>query len=414
MTKAEIVQAAFKVWGRELYQHTSLSALAKELGVSKPALYRHFAGKQALTAAMAEHFFDEFTAYILPGYEQAIQGKNPQEDIFILMRSITGFYARNVDAFVFSLINVYDKNKAQFDITEHLKRRGLDMDIFRRTAEQAYSIEPILMVLMFTTLTFFMAHFHKAEKSFTNPPSEAAMQHITIRIHEVIVGGLRFKHEQVDGLNYEELENRVSCAVHQVEDDPLLRAVAQTVAEAGPWEASMNMVAHRSGLSKSSLYGHFKSKQDMLHQLFRTEFERILGFARQGIGMSSNAGEQLYLGIFSIAVYLRSRPDILVALDWLRTRRLDLDRRHEKNPGFFRLFEDIDLGALQGGGGNADSEEEKQQISHWILFLLVNILMKKDSGQEPESLRKSVGNVRNSDIRTLYRFVAMGMEGFKK
>jgi AcrR family transcriptional regulator len=45
----------------------------------------------------------------------------------------------------------------------------------------------------------------------------------------------------------------------------------------------MEMVARRSGLSKSGLYAHFKNKQDMLNRFFITEFTRIANYAKAQI-----------------------------------------------------------------------------------------------------------------------------------
>jgi AcrR family transcriptional regulator len=405
MTRAEIVAAAFKAWGRCFYQNTSLSQVARELGVSKPALYRYFLRKQALTAAMTERFFDDFAACIRADYERALQSRDREAGVFIMLRSIAEYYARNVYAFVFSLINVYDRDSGGRATAEYLRDRGVDMGAFHRIVKDVYAANPLIMQLMFAGLTFFMADFHKIGCTFSNPVPEETARKTIDGICEIIRRGLGYDRERAGLLNFEELENRVAAAAQNVEEDPLLRAVAGAVAEAGPWGASMDMVARRSGLSKSSLYGHFKSKRDMLARLFVTEFARILAFARRGMSLSALPAEQLYLGIFSIAVYLRSRPEILTALDWIRTRRLDLGGReqHEKEPNFFHLFEDIDIGALPGG----ENEEGKRQVSHWVLFLLVNILMNRAGGQV-------LGNVQNSDIRTLYRFLTLGLEGFKK
>ncbi|MDR0583126.1 MAG: TetR/AcrR family transcriptional regulator [Treponema sp.] len=406
MTKTEIVRAAFKVWGRSLYQDTSLSRLAGELKVSKPALYRHFLSKQVLMDAMIARFFDDLADFIRADYERAAQSRDWNRGVSIILRTVAEFYARNAEAMIFFLMNVYGRDTDDFSSKEHLRSRGVDMGLFQHVVKAEYATEPLLLQLLFATLAFFMADFHKIAQYSGAPPSEEDIQKVIALVSEIIMSGLGQGGEAIDGLDYGKLENRVTGMAQNGEDDPLLRAVAEAVAEAGPWKASMDMVARRSGLSKSSLYGHFKNKQDMLRQLFMTEFRRIIAFARQGIALSAVPQEQLYLGIFSIAVYLRSRPEILVAVDWIRTRRLDLGRHEKKQSDFFSVFKDVAIGTLPGGE-NPECGEGKRQVSHWILFLLVSILMRRDKG-------RSLGNVRNSDIRTLYRFVTMGLEGFKK
>ena len=148
-------------------------------------------------------------------------------------------------------------------------------------------------------------------------------------------------------------------------------------------------MAHRSGLSKSSLYCHFKNKQDMLHQLFVTEFARILDFARHGMRQSAVPQEQLYLGIFSIVEYLRSRQDILVAMDWIRNRGISLKPPENGRPSaegsdFLRLFEDIDISLLQNGKNPFSGMGEGLWLSPWILFLIINTLMRETFGADSQ------------------------------
>ena len=69
MTKADVIDAAFKAWGRGFYLNTSLSYVARELQVCKPALYRHFRNKQALLNAMIVYFFVRFfTGHTISGW----------------------------------------------------------------------------------------------------------------------------------------------------------------------------------------------------------------------------------------------------------------------------------------------------------------------------------------------------------
>jgi AcrR family transcriptional regulator len=423
MTKKEIIEAAYKVWGREFYLNTSLSHVARALKVCKPALYRHFLNKNALLEAMTRHFFDDFSGFIQADYEKAVKSEDKSEGAFIFIRSITEYYARNVDYFIFSMTILNDHKLDSFNMLEELCIRGIDMDYFHDSIKKEYALDKLVMRLLFATLTFYMANFHNIRESLTNPPDEAGISKIIDMISAIIEKGLGYTDTEIKSVNYEELENGILGRVNTIDDDPLLKAVASAVAEAGPWDASMEQVARRSGLSKSSLYSHFKNKQDMLRQLFMTESMRILDFARNQIKQSEVPQEQLYLGIFSVAEYLRSKPDILVALDWIRNRKLDLNpaghtgrgpagRRHKKPAvGFLSLFEVIDIKPLQNEGSPFKKipvgEKENFNITPWILFLIVKTLMGRNAGH-------ALGDVPNSDIRALYKFITLGIGGFKK
>jgi AcrR family transcriptional regulator len=415
MTKKEILEAAYKVWGREFYLNTSLSHVARELKVCKPALYRHFMNKNALLEAMTRHFFDDFAGFVQADYEKAMKTEDKSVGAFILIRSITEYYARNVNYFIFSMTILKDHKLDSFNMMEELCIRGIDMEFFRNSIKKDYAFDHLVMQLLFATLTFFMANFHNMRDSLTNPPDEEAISKIIDLISAIIDKGIGYNSKEIDVIDYEELEKSIPGKLNNIEDDPLLKAVAGAVAEAGPWDASMEQVARRSGLSKSSLYSHFKNKQDMMRQLFMTESMRIIDFARRQIKQSEVPQEQLYLGIFSIAEYLRSKPDILVALDWIRNRKLNLKQSNHKNKGlilwFLPLFEVIDIKPLQNEGSPFREipvgEKDNFNISPWILFLIVKALMDRKPGN-------NLGDMPNSDIRSVYKFITLGIGGFKQ
>jgi AcrR family transcriptional regulator len=409
MTKTEVIEAAFKAWGREFYLNTSLSQVARELGVSKPALYRHFINKQALLDAMTGYFFSDFADFIRADYENALKTGDNGKSIFIMTRIVAEYYARNANIFIFLMIKLQNRKLDEFNIMKELRIRGIEMEKLYEPVKNYYFL-PLGARLLNATLTFFIADFHKKGKTLTNPPSEAAIARLIDAIEKIIGSGLCYTDEEIAALDFEALENRITGMVSGAGDDPLLKAVAGAVAEAGPWGASMEQVAHRSGLSKSSLYCHFKNKQDMLHQLFVTEFARIMDFARLGMRQSAVPTEQLYLGIFSIVEYLRSKPDILVAMDWIRNRGISLKPPEdipESQIDFLRLFENIEIKFLNvmpdyaGRGGG-----RSLWLTPWILFLIINTLMQKNTGH-------NMKNVPNDDIRFLYRLITFGIGGFK-
>ena len=227
--------------------------------------------------------------------------------------------------------------------------------------------------------------------------------------------GLRLDAKKVASINFQVLEQQTAGSVpRDTEDNALSKAVAGAVAEAGPWDASMEMVARRSGLSKSSLYAHFKNKQDMLEQLFFTEFTRIVDFAKLQMQSSEMPEAQLYLGIMSIVDYLRSRPDILMAMDWVKARQTELGKGL---PGRLSgIIGNLKIKAIQGQEMNF-----LVWVAQWILFLIINTLAWWPSGQNRDSPGSEPGKaglwaasaveVPNESFRILFRFIALGLEG---
>lgn len=393
MTKQEIIDAAFKVWGRDFYQSTSLAKLARTLGVSKPALYRHFKNKQSLLEAMYDHFFNEYADFIKPQYDQAILTQDTRESFLIMIRIISEYYLRHRDAFIFSLVKFYGPLplSVQKNITHQFLVRGIDLRRFSQF-EQEPSGYPSLIQLIFATLAFMAEYFYK---SLEAAPSVEALLGWT---QESMFWGLGLDERVLDALDYEKLEALIIPREYEaVEDEALLKAVAGAVAEAGPWKASMDMIARRSGLSKSSLYSHFKNKEDMLNRLLITELDRMMGYVEESILRSEVSEERLYLAVFSAADYLRSRLEILLAANWIRYRRQNLHT--EIPPRLWQVFSDLGL--------NLSSPEGAERLGLGIFFLIVHTLMRRPEGLSCSEMPKTA-------IRRLFRFIALGLEGFSR
>jgi AcrR family transcriptional regulator len=428
MTRADVIQAAFRAWGRNFYRTTSLSDVAGELGVSKAALYRHFCSKQALLEAMHEWFLNDYAATTKEAYLRAASAASAKETLIILVGAIMRYYAGNANSFVFSLIYVYGERRLGSP-REFLEERGLDAGIFERILKNAPS--PLTIRLILATFTFALAYFHRLGPSERRAAGEGrglpegegaerAIEKDISLVYCIIFNGLGFQKKEVEALDYRGLEEKVSGIGLRIEENELLHSVAEAVAGAGPWGVSMEMVAKLSGLSKSGLYAHFKNKRDMLIQLFATEFERIIGFAEESMKFSAVPAERLYLAVFAICDYLRSRPDVLIALDWLRTRRASFPEPGEaKVPSqLYRIFRDLRFPPeFEGPGAEGD------WIPAWILFLVVTSLVffvRMDKKKFTEWLsmpkvsrrkfsREEFAKVPNETVRNLYRIIVRGV-----
>jgi AcrR family transcriptional regulator len=378
-------------------------------------------GKEALLDAMYTAFFEDYASFIKPDYEKALAAGTRRERYLIMIRVITRYYLLNKDTFLFSLVQIHG-NRDNYAMGSLLRSQGIDMKKLRDSGEP--ELYPSILQFVNVSLVFWAASFHRyVYKSDGVPPDDLVEE--TLALVEKRIGfGLGIAVETVDSLDYGVLEEEAARTVYvDTEDNKLLRAVAGAVAEAGPWKASMEMVAKRSGLSKSGLYAHFKNRQDMMGRLFITEFDRIAGYASAKAKMSEVPEEQLYLVIISVVEYLRSRPEILVAINWIKTRRLDLGAV-ELPPHLYRMITELPLEFFKTHG------EEKDEIAQWILFLIINTLIwpnNEPNGAKPKPERKKrkcitkaqpvhpfsfdVSTVPNESIRILFRYISSGLEG---
>jgi AcrR family transcriptional regulator len=66
--KKKVVEAAFSLFLRKGFHATTMDEIARELGVTKPALYQYFPGKEDLYAAVAERARGEFKGILERSY----------------------------------------------------------------------------------------------------------------------------------------------------------------------------------------------------------------------------------------------------------------------------------------------------------------------------------------------------------
>jgi len=404
MTNDDVIDAAFRVWGQEFYKTTSLAGLAEALRVSKPALYRHFSSKQALLEAMEERFYDDYTAAIKPALEDALKIDNWKERLLAVGRFITGYFALHIHYLIYALVRVHSAKEHRFFDPRLMAKRGV---VFPESAFLGSGDKQYPSALFLTAFTAFCgtAVFHRglyglsdmaspmkdcelSKLSWRSPSAEEVAAFIEATVERIRLG-LGFDRKRIEDLPYKKLE--MLDTAPRTPPDPLLKAVAEAVAEEGLWKASMETAARRSGLSKSGLYAHFKSKRDMLSRLFSTEFERVAECVCSSIALSEIPEEQLYLAILSIAGYLRARPEILIAMDWVRIQRLELDISPPP-PALYQFFASFKPKRATG--------TVWENIPLWIPFLLV-AMMKTRKTEDPD----------RKDLRKLFKFVCLGIEG---
>jgi len=69
--KGEILDAAVSVFALEGYANGSMRRIAEEVGLTEPALYRHFAGKEDLFVTIIEHTGERIRSEVSPILQSA-------------------------------------------------------------------------------------------------------------------------------------------------------------------------------------------------------------------------------------------------------------------------------------------------------------------------------------------------------
>ncbi|MDR2601853.1 MAG: TetR family transcriptional regulator, partial [Spirochaetaceae bacterium] len=336
MTKNDILKAAFKIWASDFFINPSLSTLAKGLGVTKPALYRHFKNKEAILNAMRIDFYDKFAAFFESHYRLALTKKDSCGILVSLSRSISEFNILNEDYFLYSIAHInkiYEERGGKRDFFCELKKRGVDLSkldhIF--TNENPYP-KKIYLVMCHST---FESAKHNINRISGNQLCD--IQTFLNNVETSIKYGLGFDIKKIAKINFEQIEKDSRIFIQPAEDSGhILNAAADVIFNVGLHEVTMEKVAEKAGLHKSSLYSHFINKNDMIKKVFINEIEQMIQFLMANKQTSGTNEERLYYTFFSIVHYLRVKPCALSILDHLRMHWMDVSGKGKACDGAAR------------------------------------------------------------------------------
>jgi AcrR family transcriptional regulator len=319
--RAQIIAGAFEAWGRSAFFQTHLDDVASQLGMTRPALYRHFRGKKALLDAMEEGFLSDYrelggsiggtsaTAGADPGPRAAL-------DRFVGSR--VEFFGGNI-AYLYFMMN---------HVGTHHESAVLG-EMVAQTARLGSLLAPAPGVhdpttagdYVRATVTFFLMRTGLTNRDL-RPRALGPRDRETLA---ALLGGVCASGYAAPGCLLErppmdEIEATCAVAPRELpEEHPILRAVAETVAEHGFGDASIDRIARRAGLTKSSLYFHFRDRDDMFARLLDRHQERLAAIlASRASGVGGGTERQLYCFLVVLGSYFRAAGTIAAVLNWFR------------------------------------------------------------------------------------------------
>jgi len=144
--RAELLDTAIEQLREAGVEDLSLRALARAIGVSQTAPYRHFGDKSELLAAMATYGYRN----LLDALRQAgaAAGDCPQEQLFAFAHAYVDYAARNPQLFklmfgpaVQPTVKYPELREASRDtlqLVQDILQRGVDSGVFRHVDDIAY------------------------------------------------------------------------------------------------------------------------------------------------------------------------------------------------------------------------------------------------------------------------------------
>ena len=105
-TKQQIISIAFNLFINNGYEKTSLADIAKQIGITKPAIYYHFESKEALFLAVVNGFITELEQWTMSIVEADVSIKEMLQILFSMVKDAKRSMA--------ALSGIGDRNALEF------------------------------------------------------------------------------------------------------------------------------------------------------------------------------------------------------------------------------------------------------------------------------------------------------------
>lgn len=375
--KEQILEAAFTISKREI--SWSMQDIAREVGVSKPALYRHYANRAELEQKMEERVMEHIFTAIK-------SSDNSRENIRM---AVVGALRDQPDYYMFltkQLITVdsFAERALKYLIDSSPRISGYFSRINNAPADEYHKQS---LGIQKNAITVLLASY--------NCMSIREYQNELLRRNAEGFPEFRLPEEN----RLDELD-RIPVSFDDNSSSKLFDAIARAVQAQGIASVTVEKIAEEMGTAKSSLYFYYENKQAMLTELISYESDTILGLLKRHVRQGETFEEQLYLAMTAHARYLLRKPGVITVFNWIRyemiTNHHDVTHPDTQKSDILDSFTtsqfktscpNVQLGILS--------------IIKWVLILSSGCTIREyEKGMDKETIMQS--------IRTMYKLILFG------
>ena len=359
----KILRTAFEVWGDTNFLSTSLASIAERLDLSKPALYRYFSNKDELVAGMQAQFAEDYRR-TAEAWMQWDASAGLESVLASVVRTVFEFL-RHEPAYL-GFFTEYLLRRAimtecclldslPVEIRETLARQAKVLSSVLRPASGGGSgagsrpgnrdngngngtgigeagngaadteqlLEYIGLATLYWCASYYMSADMRPRRRGADDTPEAAGRHLDM-VQELLLDGLWTRPEPPPAERLRAVEGTAWRDPGTVlTEDRVLAAVEAVVAEVGFSEATVERIAVHLGMTKSSLYFHFRNKREMFGELLARENELFLDEYRRIRVALGDSREYLYAYAVLLAAFFAHNPGVFKVVNWLWSQSLE-------------------------------------------------------------------------------------------
>lgn len=334
-TKELLIEKAFSFYSEPCVKDFSLNELAAKVGISKPAIYRHFKNKEDLMSEMRKHFFDLISEHLSTMKSNGLRNTFTcgTADGQIPFSSMVKFFADNPSHINYLLFQFSKQPNFESVIFDELKARDCLDEESMRNFEEAKSGKSMksyadsfycgISILIFVKLREKMISETENEKQRRGmDPTDVFAKKISAFIN----GGFAGACEEGDPLyptaisaqRKSELERICQISKEDFpEENKIFTALASVIEKHDFNGVTIERIADELGMAKSSLYFYFDNKNEMILSLIEKELAMLTQLCVENASESRNFSEFIYLTMRTEMEFFHTKPSLLQICGWL-------------------------------------------------------------------------------------------------
>ena len=348
-TKELLIEEAFSFYSKPCVKDFSLNELAAKVGISKPAIYRHFKNKDDVMAEMQKHFFDVIAEHLLSirRYKEengTIKGTIANVYSEIPFSNMVRFFADNPKYINYLIFQFTRHQRFERVIFEELEKRGCldeeEIQNFKKAEcgqsdkNYADSFYCGISILVFIKLREKAIEEKKRGETFASTDEFA--KKIAMFIKNGFAGSCRngdiFYPTKISEKRKEEL--RRICEISKEdfpEENKIFTALASVIEKYDFNGVTIERIADELGMAKSSLYFYFDNKNEMIRSLIEKELAVLTQLCVENSAESKTFSEFIYLTMRTEIEFFQMKPSLLQICGWLLQKSSELHDQLDVN-----------------------------------------------------------------------------------
>lgn len=315
-----------------------MNELAEKVGLSKPAIYRHYKNKDAILAAMREYFFD-LIAEKLTEFNKNKKDSAENEVGEKIIKSIVAFFVENPQLINYFIYQTTLDSKFLYSMEDEFFSRGFGKEFqFPRNSksEVYYRAHDYFFGI---SILFFIKVREKMLKKSPNPEKIKGADYFANHLYEFLISGFKglskpdevFYPTEISDERKAELEK--ICLVkpdYLPEEDKIFKAIASVIRKFTVNGVTIERIANELGMAKSSLYFYFDNKNQMIYSLVHKEINFLSTLCIENSAEAKNLSEFIYIMMLTEINFFLIRSSLLSICGWLIQTSTETSLEEEK------------------------------------------------------------------------------------